>query len=40
MDILGSDLLIGYGIAEDLALAIVSTVEGGCIKDPEMSFHV
>ncbi len=38
-DVLGSNVLIGYGIAEVLASTIASTVEGGCI-DPEMSFHV
>ena len=31
-DVLGSNVLIGYGIAEVLASAIASTVEGGCIR--------
>ena len=31
-DILGSNVLIGYGIAEVLASTIASTVEGGCIR--------
>ena len=31
-DILGSDVRIGYGVAEFLASTITSTVEGGCIR--------
>ena len=31
-DILGSDVRIGYGVAEVLASTITSTVEGGCIR--------
>lgn len=37
-DVLGSDVLVGYGIAEDLAWAIVSTVEEGCIRTRKCHF--
>lgn len=36
--VLGSDVLIQYGTAEDLASAIVSTVEEGCIRTRKCHF--